>query len=211
MTGSQQNAVAGAVLCGGKSSRLGGDKARAELGGKPLLDHVIERLQPQVEDVVLSVEQDHAGNPDSAYRQVRDLAPSHRGPLIGLYSVLKSLEDSPWQWLALCPCDAPFLPRDLVDRLLRAAHDAHNAVAVARYDGIVQPTFSVWRADTADAIGALVLEQGRGGLMAMLDRLDYAVEDWEQGEPPPFFNINTPQDLERARQLLDDGAGDKRV
>ncbi|MBT8061298.1 MAG: NTP transferase domain-containing protein, partial [Gammaproteobacteria bacterium] len=58
MTGSQQNAVAGAVLCGGKSSRLGGDKARAELGGKPLLDHVIERLQPQVEDVVLSVEQD---------------------------------------------------------------------------------------------------------------------------------------------------------
>ena len=123
MTTVRNSAITGAILCGGKSSRLGTDKAHAELGGKALLSHVIERLEPQVEDLLLSIGQDHPGLTSFQYRKVPDVVPSHRGPLIGLCSALRSLVESQNEWLALCPCDAPFLPSDLVEQLL--LHQRH--------------------------------------------------------------------------------------
>ena len=206
MTTGRKIAVTGAILCGGKSSRLGTDKAHAELAGKPLLSRVIERLEPQVEDLVLSIGQDHPGLTSFQYRKIPDVVPSHRGPLIGLCSALRSLAEGTNEWLALCPCDAPFLPSDLVERLLDAAKVTQKPVAVARYEGVVQPTFSLWHRDQAEVVASVALGQGQGGLMTMLDRLDHVIEDWKVCEPSPFFNINTLAELEQASGLLDAGA-----
>lgn len=206
MTEPGKSTVAGAILCGGRSSRLGTDKALAGLAGKPLLQHVIERLEPQLDQLVLGTGRDGAGLNAFEYTLVQDVAPSHRGPLIGLYSALRWLEASSHHWLVLCPCDAPFLPLDLVERLLRASKRAGKPVAVARYEGVVQPTFSLWHRELANTVGVVALEQGRGGLMAMLDQLDYAIEDWQAGNPAPFFNTNTQADLEHAQRMLDDEA-----
>ena len=126
---------------------------------------------------------------------------------MGLYSVLNSLDGSGADWLVLCPCDAPFLPADLVERLLAAARVSELQVAAARYEGTVQPTFSLWHCDTLAPVREVALDQGKGGLMAMLDRQQHAVVDWPETHPPPFFNINTQADLDEARSMLDGPSG----
>lgn len=173
------------------------------LGPKTLLDHVTGRLAPQVDQLRLSVQHALPSEYTERHPCVPDKVASHRGPLMGLYSVLSSLEGSGPDWLVLCPCDAPFLPADLVERLQVAVRDSDLPVAAARYQGTVQPTFSLWYRDMLAPVRDVVLDQGKGGLMAMLDRQEHAVVDWPATHPPPFFNINTPADLDAARSMLD--------
>lgn len=197
------------VLCGGRSSRFGNDKALALLGGVSLTAHVLERLQPQVSSLFLSAQSETQGLRDLGVELVPDAVQRHRGPLAGLYSALQHVSDLELaEWLLLSPCDAPFLPPDLAGRLYQGAVEQDRAVSAARYGGIVQPTFSLWHLSVLPALREAVLDAGRGGLMTMLDCLPHATVDWEVAPVPPFFNVNTPDDLAEAGRLLDAaGAG----
>ena len=195
---------AGVVLCGGRSSRFGNDKALALLRGLPLTAHVLKRLQPQVSCLFLSAQSETPGLQGLGVELVPDAVRRHRGPLAGLYSALQHVADQGLaEWLLLSPCDAPFLPPDLASRLLQGAAEQDRPVSAARYGGIVQPTFSLWHCSVLPALREAVLDAGRGGLMTMLDRLPHATEDWEVAPVPPFFNVNTPDDLAQAGRLLD--------
>ncbi len=195
---------AGVILAGGRSSRMGGGyKALADLGGAPMITRVIGRLAGQSDPIWLSVGPEAEGFQPFGLTRVTDRVASHRGPLAGLYSSLRHLDGlSGPDWLLLSPCDAPFLPRDLAARLLEAALGSGRPVATAAYQGHRQPTFSVWRRDTLAPVESAVLEEGGGGLMHMLDSLPHAVVEWPADEIPPFFNVNTPADLEQARRWL---------
>lgn len=196
------------VLAGGQSSRLGpGSKAVAMLRDRPLLQHVLDRVTPQAGRVVISVQEAGESFPFSQHPCIPDLVKSHRGPLTGLYSAMQHLlDDAHGPWLLMCPCDAPFVPPDLADKLFTVAEDSRCPVVVARYDGELQPTFSLWHVSVYPHIREMVMDRGRGGLKTMLDGLPYIAVDWEEAPLPPFFNINTPQDLARAGELLDANA-----
>jgi molybdenum cofactor guanylyltransferase len=197
----------GAVLAGGRSSRLGGEpKAFTPLAGQAMIHHVLQRLRPQVDGVLLCVDEAEPRFAALGGTLVIDIVRSHRGPLTGLCSALRALEtDATTQWLVLVPCDAPFLPHDLADRLLDAALAQATLVATAHYEGHAQPTFSAWHMDTLPAIEAAVLNRGQGGLMHMLDQLPHALVDWSPRQPPPFFNVNTPAERDLADNWLDRG------
>lgn len=199
----------GVVLAGGRSSRFGGRaKALAELGGKPLAQHVIERLAGQVNSLLISVQDTDPALTALGGEPVLDVVQRHRGPLTGLCSALLRLEcRGPGEWLLLCPCDAPFLPRDLGARLAEAARASDQPVAVARYQGIVQPVFSLWSLAALPVVRAAVMDHSQGGLMRLLQDIPHALADWPEQEPNPFFNVNTPDDLEAAQRWLDDGTG----
>ena len=204
--------AAGVILAGGRSARFGGGyKAFASLRSRPMIGHVIERLRKQVEPLLVSVESG-AGKRDTLFQSlnlplVEDKVRSHRGPLAGLYSAMDYLDRTQGpKWLVLCPCDAPFLPRDLVTRLLEVTLAEGLPAGVVRYGDHPQPTFSIWRLDSLAEIRGAVTERGRGGLMHMLDVLPHATVDWPDQEVPPFFNVNTPRDLARAEAWLDQPA-----
>lgn len=194
-----------AVLAGGQSSRLGvPSKALARLSGKPLLEHVLARLAGQVSSVMISVQQTDPELAGYADELVVDVVQRHRGPLTGLCSALLRLDcRGRDDWLLLCPCDAPFLPLDLAGRLASAVSQTDRPVAVARYQGSLQPVFSLWSQATLPVIRAAVLDQQRGGLMSLLDEVPHVAVDWPEQAPDPFFNVNTPADLEQAERLLD--------
>lgn len=195
---------AGVVLCGGRSSRFGNDKALALLDGAPLTAHVLKRLQPQVSSLFLSAQSESTGLQDLGVELIPDAVKRHRGPLAGLYSALQHVADQDLaEWLLLSPCDAPFLPPDLAVRLLQGAAEQDRPVSAARYGGIVQPTFSLWHDSVLPELREAVLDAGHGGLMTMLDRLPHATVDWPEGTVSPFFNVNTPADLAQASRLLD--------
>jgi molybdopterin-guanine dinucleotide biosynthesis protein A len=196
---------AGVILAGGRSSRIGvGRKALLELNGRPLLAHVIERLQPQLGSLLLSCESYTDDFDDFGLKIIADILPRHRGPLTGLCSALQHLvANKQDNGLLLCPCDAPFIPLDLVQTLVDADLDGSKPVVVVSYQGVLQPTFSLWHKHHFPVIHEAVVSRGQGGLKHMLHSLPHKIVEWPEAEPSPFFNINTPKELETAATWLD--------
>lgn len=199
----QKLGLAGVILAGGRSRRMGGGfKALAPLGGKPLLRHVIDRMQPQVQSLVLSVATHVADFELFGLPQVEDPVPGSRGPLGGLLSALANMEVG-CDWMLMAPCDAPFLPLELAERLLNCALDEDHAGCVVRYETEIQPTFSLWHRRLLPQLEAAVLDEGMAGFKHFLRHTPVATLDWGPADPAPFFNINEPAALVEAGRLLD--------
>lgn len=201
---------AAAILAGGRASRLGmASKALMPLAGAPLVRHVLDRLADQAGPIMLSVQQAEPALASLGHELVEDLVQRHRGPLAGLCSVMQRWSDqAQGDWLLLCPCDAPFLPRDLAARLYQAAVAGDKPVSAAKYQDVLQPTFSLWRMEVFPVVREVVMEQGGGGLWQVLRELPHAEVEWAVRDVPPFFNVNTAGDLERAARLLGQPVGE---
>lgn len=196
---------AGVILAGGRSSRMGVTrKALLELNGQALLKYVIDRLADHVDPLLLSCESETSDFDNFGLAIVPDLLPDYRGPLMGLYSALQYLDENDHNnGLVLCPCDAPFLPVDLVKVLLDADQKDHTKVITISYQGVLQPTFSLWQNHHLTTVRNAVVEQGRGGLKHLLTSLPHKIVEWSTMEPSPFFNVNTPEESESAELWLD--------
>lgn len=194
---------AGAILSGGRSRRMGGGvKALADLAGKPLVQHVIDRLAPQVRQVMISVETAIPGLESFGLEQVPDPEPGSNGPLGGLAAVLSQLDGSGCQWLLMVPCDAPFLPLDLGRNLLRKAESEQTKVAVVRYGSELQPTFSLWNVGLCGDLNRAVSKDRMAGFKQYLRGTTFSVLDWPSSPLNPFFNINDASALEYARKMM---------
>ena len=163
-------------------------KALESLAGKPLLSHVIDRISPQVNTLLLSVERHCDALGVFGLLQVADQVPDG-GPLGGLLAGLRMM-DTDCDWLLLVPCDAPFIPAGLAAGLLHCAEGSGQAGAVIRYQSEIQPTFSIWHRSVTPRLERAVDEEGMGGFKQFLKAVDVAELDWPKSEPSPFFNIN---------------------
>lgn len=197
---------AGLLLAGGQSSRMGDtEKALSPLGGKPMLAHVIECVAPQVGPLAISVASGQKGLDAFGLPLVSDTVPSHRGPMAGLVSGLEwASRQSGAGHLLLCPCDAPFVPPDLLKKLQQGLADSDQPLAVARYQGHLQPTFSVWSLELISEVQQ-AFNSGQGGLMRLVSGLSHLAVDWPEQQPPPFYNVNSPEQLQQAERWLDRG------
>lgn len=205
---------AGVILAGGKSRRMGGqDKALQPLAGEPMLQRVIDRVRPQVDRVLLSVESKSSGLEDFGLEQVADPQPGSCGPLGGLLAAMRWLESSgSWTWLLLVPCDAPFLPIDLAVKLQDCAHSEQAPGAVISWRNHVQPTFSIWHRQLLDELETAVNGERMAGFRQFLDVRPLPALEWPEKEfgstAQPFFNINDRQALEEACRIIEQGTGE---
>ena len=120
--------ITGLVLAGGQGSRMGGrDKGLVEYRGRALVDHVIERLAPQVDELILSANRNLEEYARRGYRVLRDTLPDFQGPLAG---VLAGLQAARHGWVLTVPCDMPHLPADLAQRMMSARDGFDIVVAV---------------------------------------------------------------------------------
>lgn len=179
----------------------GKNKGLQELAGKALLDHVIDRLQPQCSGLYLSVETQDQIWQDFKLPQIADLQTGSNGPLGGVLAALEYLREQ-FEWLVLAPCDAPFLPLNLAEQLLELAAVKQCTTALVSYQGQWQPTFSLWHSEVLPDLRKAVLEQGQRGLKEFLHTQSPAVLVWPEQLPSPFFNINSPQDMAEAGRFL---------
>jgi len=202
--------IAGVILAGGLSRRMGGgDKGLLDLGGASMLTHVIKRIAPQVDLLVLNANGDPARFADFALPVVSDPLDDFPGPLAGVLAGLTwAREKAPGTThVASVSSDAPFLPEDLVCRLARAlAQPGAPPIAMARSQGHVHPVIGLWPVALADDLHA-GLTSGVRKVLHWTDRHGVAVVDFEptvhRGEAvDPFFNANTPEDLAKAKAIL---------
>ena len=196
---------AGVILAGGRSRRmLGQNKALVALNGQPLMQHVIARMRPQVSSLVISVDRKNPEFEAFGLPQVTDPRQGSCGPLGGLLSALDAAPQDRDQ-LLLVPCDAPFLPLDLGQRLLEALTRSGLAGCVVRYEDELQPTFSLWHRRLLPELRRAVLDDGLAGFKQFFKTVPVSVLDWAPAEVSPFFNVNSPDDLARAHSILDAG------
>lgn len=192
----------GVILAGGGARRMGGqDKALIELGGEPLLAHVIARLSPQVGEIILSAN----GNPKAYASFGLPVVPDSikdGGPLAGLLAGMDwARENRPEaRWLASAAVDTPLFPSDLVDRLYAAIGEGQSAVATS--GGQLHPTFGLFHVALAGDLRAH-LESGARKARGWSSIADAAKADFAAEPHNPFANINTVEDLEtlEARSL----------
>ena len=187
--------VTGIVLAGGQGRRMGGvDKGLVALDGRPLVAHVLERLRPQVADIVINANQNTERYAEFGLPVVRDTVGGFAGPLAGLHAGLAHIAR---EYAVTVPCDSPFLPLDLVARLGAAlASHAGAELAVARTFDQPHPVFCLVRRDVLPHLAAFLGAGGRK-IDAWYATLAVVVVPFDD-EADAFRNINTADELAAA-------------
>lgn len=190
--------VAQLVLAGGQGTRIGGGKPNRVLGGRTLLDHALSRIDPEGGPIALSVRR--SGDPISHLPLIVD-EPGVEGPLAGLIAGLSWAQSCGLSWLHIRPCDAPYLPCDLAQRLLEAAILAGTPAALPESHERLHPACGLWNVELARLAAARATNAKRSLIGLALDA-GYAVASWGAPAPDPFLNINTLEDLAQAEAAL---------
>lgn len=197
--------IAAVLLAGGQARRMGGgDKCLLTLGGRTLLAHAIERIAPQVGQVILNANGDAARFGEFALPVVADTVAGNAGPLAGILTGMEWLRDNApgTPWLLTAPTDAPFLPADLVERLLVAAKDTGAPVACASSNGRSHPPIAVWDVALAEDLRRAMTEEEMRKVDLWTAHHGVVEVEWSCDPFDPFFNINRPEDLAAAEAAL---------
>jgi len=185
-------ALSGCILAGGASSRMGRDKALLPIGSQTLVELVMERIRPLVEQVVVigsprNVRQleEHLG-----HKVLADLKPDC-GPLMGIYTGLMHSETS---WTLFLPCDMPWIDGRLIERLAGACHGEAEAIASLHPTEGIQPFPLLCHVTACRTIGAL-LDRGARSLQALLRQPHTQLVTIEEPDLwRCFTNVNTVAD-----------------
>jgi molybdenum cofactor guanylyltransferase len=206
--------VVGVLLSGGQSRRMGGgDKALRDLGGRPMLAHVIERLRPQVgapnsRTMVINANGDPARFAAFGLPVAADTIDGFVGPLAGVLAGMMwaKVHAPDARWIATVSTDAPFLPADLVAKLRAGVVNQPNAIAIAQSGAEVHPVIGLWTVAHAGDLDQ-ALRDGVRKVLAWTDRhgtvpVEFPFLDVAGQSVDPFFNANHPDELEEARRIL---------
>lgn len=206
----QLETVAGVILAGGMSRRMGGgDKTRLNIAGKPLIAHALERLQAQTCRIAINSN----GDPESFARYslpvIKDSIEERAGPLAGVLAGMEWASAQGCKAVVSVAGDTPFFPQNLMRRLVEAARLSEHPIMIAASrnsedEPVRHPTFGLWPVGLREDLKR-ALSDGVRKVVAWADKHGIESVEFERGRIDPFFNINTREDLEFARKMLAQG------
>jgi molybdenum cofactor guanylyltransferase len=190
--------IIGAIIAGGKSSRMGGyEKAFFRLAGKSILDLIIGRLDQQVDRLVINSNGDRQRFSDTGLLVVPDIITTLTTPLAGLHACLHFAQDA--DFLVTAPSDTPFLPLDLCSRLVESAQS--RGAAIAHSNGRDHFIIGAWRTTLKDKLEEAIQTRGLFRVKDWAQHVSANVVSWPHTPVDPFFNVNTPEDLSSAEAI----------
>ena len=194
MVGGHLEAVTGLILAGGQARRMSGeDKGLVGFAGRPMVEHVIEALRPQVGSLLLSANRNFERYAAYGHAVVADELDGYQGPLAGVLSAMRRVAT---EFTMVVPCDAPCLPPDLVRRLHASCLADAVDLAVVHDGRRLQPVFLLLRSGVGPDLASYVAKGGRS-VEKWLGQARYVAVDFSD-EPGAFANVN---DLSERQQL----------
>ena len=203
----------GVVLSGGRSQRMGYDKALISIDNADLLEHVYKRLYCQFEkrqkatsskeEIIIST-----NNPlllaktDKTYLADDDELTA-LGPLSGIFTAMKYAKQHGYHAIITIAVDTPFFPQDYVKNLYNCYKLNPKKPVLSAYQSALQPTFGLWPIRLVNALKSH-LHDGKRSIYSFAQKTNGEQYDFANGdtsETNPFFNVNTPEDLQVAREL----------
>ncbi len=191
--------IVGAIIAGGKSSRMGGgEKTFFKLAGKDILDLIIGRLDQQVDRLVINSNGDGQKFSDTGLEIVPDIIRTLTTPLAGLHACLHFAQDA--DFLVTVPSDTPFLPLDLCLRLVERAQS--TGAAIAHSNGRDHYIIGAWRTTLKERLEEAIQARGLFRVKDWAQHVSANIVSWPHTPVDPFFNVNTPEDLLSAEAIV---------
>lgn len=194
----------GLVLAGGLARRMGGgDKGMIRIGGQTILERVLDRLKPQCSRIIINANGDPSRFGFTGLPVVPDDIPDFAGPLAGILAGLDwAASHAPdTEYLLSAPGDCPFLPRTLNDRLSAALAAENKPFACAKSGDWRHPVVGLWPVALRSDLRRALMEENLHKIEVWTARYGVAIAEWDNTPIDPFFNVNTPEDAERANKI----------
>jgi len=190
--------ITGIILAGGRSRRMdGNDKGLLPLNNRAMIEYVIETLSPQVDEVLISANRNQEDYSRFGYTVITDQIEGYVGPLAGMASAIQACNS---EFILTAPCDGPWVPADLAERLLSQLKKEGSSVSSAHDGERLQPVFTLIHRRLLPSILSY-LESGERRLGYWVKQQKPALTDFSD-QPEAFFNVNSPAELKVAETHL---------
>ena len=194
--------ITGLILAGGRAQRMGGvDKGLILFMGKPLIEHAITRLTPQVATILINANRNHDRYAQYGHTVIADQHPDFAGPLAGFAA---GLEHCKTEYLLTVPCDSPVFPLDLSEQMLEAMINTQSDLV---YASSIDSSGAIW----TQPVFCLMRRSVQQSLQEFLDQGGRKIDRWFEALPSStvvfadeaaFANTNTPEELQTLEQTL---------
>lgn len=183
--------ISGVILAGGQARRMQGvDKGLVLLNNKPMIEYVIETLQPQVDDLYINANRSHDKYVTYGFELISDELSGYQGPLAGMASSLNIIKTP---YMLTVPCDSPFITNDLVERLTKAIENENTDISVAHNGERLQPVFCLMKKELLSSM-KLFLDDGERKIDKWFNQHSMSIADFSD-IPETFDNLNTLEDI----------------
>ena len=199
-----ENNILGIILAGGKSSRFGEDKSTAKLGNKTLLDHTVNKIENEFNEILVISNNKEFNFKNNKIHVVEDCIEGQLGPLVGILTAMKWVKknNKNYKWIASFPCDTPFFDIKLISELKIKVKETSKKLIFLNSDKKRHNIFGLWSVDLIE----ILEEDIKNGLRKVelwADKIGYENININEEKFDRFLNINTKKDLEKAKENLD--------
>ena len=194
------------ILAGGKGRRMGGkEKALIHLLDRPLISYVLEKISGKVGPIALNINTNFESFKKFGYEIIEDPIKGHLGPLAGILASLNWAKQIKKDWVVTLPCDTPFLPNNLIQSMINAKNKNPSVdLVVAKSRGFNHPVIALWKSDVNNKLQN-ALNEGVRKIDIFTSQLNIKYVEFDnidKSDFDPFTNLNSPQDLILAQQIL---------
>ena len=198
------NNILGTVLAGGKSQRFGEDKSQVKLDGKLLIDHILNEIINEFKEILIVSNKQINFKHSDKISMVSDLK-KDQGPLGGVLSAMKWVKESnkDYKWISTFPVDTPFFKKEILQNFLSEINLEEGKLFFIKSNNTRHNIFGVWSIDLMDKLEE-DLNNGERKVELWANSVGVKVIDMEFLNEDPFFNINSKEDLEKARKIKND-------
>ncbi|PPR34505.1 MAG: Molybdenum cofactor guanylyltransferase [Alphaproteobacteria bacterium MarineAlpha6_Bin3] len=195
--------IIGVILAGGLSKRMkGGNKFLKELNGKPIIELVKNKASKQVTKLIINANVQSAKLKKFKLTIVKDTVKGFRGPLAGILSAMEFVEKKKIKWLATFPCDAPFFPINLVEKLINKARQRKCKIVFAESNKISHPVFGVWDVSLKKSLIKTLIDEDKKKMELFIKKHPYSKVNFPFSDLDPFFNINNKEEFDIAKKYV---------
>ena len=198
-----ENNILGVVLAGGKSKRFGDDKTTVKLGNKTLLNHTIEKIEQNFHEIlIISNNETNVSNKKNVF-STKDLIEGHLGPLVGVLSAMEWIKknNKNYNWIATFPCDTPFFDQNLIDKIKNCPKNSSKKLFFLKSGTRRHNIFGLWSLELKEIL-LEDINKGQRKVEEWANKIGSEIIEINDGNDNNFLNINTKEDLEKAKKKI---------
>ena len=196
------NNILGTVLAGGKSQRFGEDKSQVKLGDKLLIDYILSEVIEEFKEILVVSNSLIDFRKSEKITVIKDIK-KNLGPLGGVLTAMKWIKDNnkDYKWISTFPADTPFFKRSILQKFLQDIQPEESKLFFIKSNNTRHNIFGIWSIDLMDKLEE-DLNKGERKVELWANSIGVKTLNIEFQNEDPFFNINTKEDLEKAKDRL---------
>tara|TARA_B100000287_G_scaffold240412_1_gene225987 strand:- start:686 stop:1297 length:612 start_codon:yes stop_codon:yes gene_type:complete len=198
-----ENNILGIILAGGKSSRFGEDKSTVKLGNKTLLDHIVNKIENEFNEILVISNNKELSFQNKKIQVIEDCIKGQLGPLVGILTAMKWVKENKkdYRWVASFPCDTPFFDINLTNKLKLKTNNTSKKLIFLNSEKKRHNIFGAWSIDLAEILENDLKKNFRK-VEIWADKIGYESININIEKFDKFLNINTKKDFEKAKKNI---------